>query len=159
MITYGSYLEKKQNLLNSALWIIVIDTLIALLAGIAIFTTVFALGANPAEGPGLIFVVLPSVFTQLAGGTIWAAMFFILLFMAALTSAISILEVQTAYLIDQKNWSRKKATLLFGSIVTVIGMFCSLSLGGGINITGFLGESFFLGETFFDVMDLSLIHI
>ena len=153
MITYGSYLEKKQNLLNSALWIIVIDTLIALLAGIAIFTTVFALGANPAEGPGLIFVVLPSVFTQLAGGTIWAAMFFILLFMAALTSAISILEVQTAYLIDQKNWSRKKATLLFGSIVTVIGMFCSLSLGGGINITGFLGESFFLGETFFDVMD------
>ena len=64
MITYGSYLDKKQNLLNSALWIIVIDTLIALLAGIAIFTTVFALGANPAEGPGLIFVVLPSVFTQ-----------------------------------------------------------------------------------------------
>ena len=73
--------------------------------------------------------------------------------MAALTSAISILEVQTAYLIDQKNWSRKKATLLFGSIVTVIGMFCSLSLGGGINITGIFGESFFLGATFFDVMD------
>ncbi|MEC9436890.1 MAG: sodium-dependent transporter [Candidatus Neomarinimicrobiota bacterium] len=153
MITYGSYLDRKQNLLTSAVWIIVIDTLIALLAGIAIFTTVFALGANPAEGPGLIFVVLPSVFPQLAGGTIWATMFFFLLFMAALTSAISILEVQTAYLIDQRNWSRKKATLLFGSIVTVIGMFCSLSLGGGINITGIFGESFFLGPTFFDVMD------
>ena len=106
MITYGSYLDRKQNLLTSALWIIVIDTLIALLAGIARFTTVFALGANPAEGPGLIFVVLPSVFPQLAGGTIWATMFFFLLFMAALTSAISILEVQNAYLIDQKNWSR-----------------------------------------------------
>jgi len=113
------------------------------LAGIAIFTTVFALDANPAEGPGLIFVVLPSVFPQLAGGTLWGTLFFFLLFMAALTSAISILEVVTAYFIDQQGWSRKKATLLFGGIITVVGVFCSLSLGGGINITGFLGMSFF----------------
>ena len=114
-----------------------------MLAGVAIFTTVFALGANPAEGPGLIFVVLPSVFPQLAGGTIWGTMFFILLFMAALTSAISILEVVTAYFIDQKGWSRKKATIQFGGLITVVGVFCSLSLGGGINISGFLGMSFF----------------
>ncbi|HJL75134.1 MAG TPA: sodium-dependent transporter [Candidatus Marinimicrobia bacterium] len=143
MITYGSYLNRKQNLLNSALWVIVLDTAIAILAGIAIFTTVFALDANPAEGPGLIFVVLPSVFPQLAGGTLWGTLFFFLLFMAALTSAISILEVVTAYFIDQQGWSRKKATLLFGGIITVVGVFCSLSLGGGINITGFLGMSFF----------------
>ena len=116
MITYGSYLDKKQNLLNSALWIIVIDTLIALLAGIAIFTTVFALGANPAEGPGLIFIILPSIFPQLAGGILWSTLFFILLFMAALTSAISILEVVTAYFIDQKGWSRKKATVQDGLV-------------------------------------------
>ncbi|MDP6276840.1 MAG: sodium-dependent transporter, partial [Candidatus Marinimicrobia bacterium] len=76
MITYGSYLNRKQNLLNSALWVIVLDTAIAILAGIAIFTTVFALDANPAEGPGLIFVVLPSVFPQLAGGTLWGTLFF-----------------------------------------------------------------------------------
>lgn len=143
MITYGSYLGRKQNLLNSALWVIALDTAIAMLAGIAIFTTVFALGANPAEGPGLIFVVLPSVFPQLAGGSIWGSLFFILLFMAALTSAISILEVVTAYFIDQKGWSRKKATIQFGVIITVVGAFCSMSLGGGINITGFLGMSFF----------------
>ena len=147
MITYGSYLDKKQNLMNSALWVLFLDTAIAMLAGVAIFTTVFALGANPAEGPGLIFVVLPTVFAQLAGGSIWGTMFFILLFMAALTSAISILEVVTAYFIDQKGWSRKKATIQFGALITLVGAFCSLSLGGGINISGFLGMSFF------DVMD------
>ena len=113
-----------------------------MLAGVAIFTTVFALGANPAEGPGLIFIVLPTVFAQMAGGAIWSTMFFILLFMAALTSAISILEVVTAYFIDQKGWSRKKATIQFGAVITVVGAFCSFSLGGGINITEFLGMPF-----------------
>lgn len=143
MITYGSYLDRKQNLLNSALWVIILDTAIAMLAGVAIFTTVFALSADPAGGPGLIFFILPSVFPQLAGGTIWGTLFFILLFMAALTSAISILEVVTAYFIDQKGWSRKKATIQFGAVITVVGAFCSLSMGGGINITEFLGISFF----------------
>ena len=142
MITYGSYLDKKQNLMTSALWVIFLDTAIAMLAGIAIFTTVFALGANPAEGPGLIFIVLPTVFAQMAGGAIWSTMFFILLFMAALTSAISILEVVTAYFIDQKGWSRKKATIQFGAVITIVGAFCSFSLGGGINITEFLGMPF-----------------
>ena len=143
MITYGSYLGRKQNLLNSALWVIALDTAIAMLAGVAIFTTVFALGANPAEGPGLIFVVLPSVFPQLDAGTLWGTLFFFLLFMAAPTSAISILEVVTAYFIDQKGWTRKKATIRFGLVITIVGAFCSFSLGGGINITEFLGMSFF----------------
>jgi len=143
MITYGSYLNQKQNLLNSALWVIFLDTFIAMLAGVAIFSTVFALGADPAEGPGLIFVILPSVFPQLAGGSVWGTLFFFLLFMAALTSAISILEVVTAYFVDQKGWTRLKATLLFGSVITIVGVFCSLSLGGGINITSFLGMPFF----------------
>ena len=143
MITYGSYLGRKQNLLNSALWVITLDTAIAMLAGVAIFTTVFALGANPAEGPGLIFVVLPSVFPQLDAGTLWGTLFFFLLFMAALTSAISILEVVTAYFIDQKGWTRKKATIRFGLVITIVGAFCSFSLGGGINITAFLGMPFF----------------
>jgi len=153
MITYGSYLDTKQNLLSSALWVIILDSAIAMLAGVAIFTTVFALGADPAAGPGLIFVVLPSVFPQLTAGTLWGTLFFILLFMAALTSAISILEVVTAYFIDQKGWSRKKATIQFGGIITFVGVLCSLSIGGSFNITGIFGESFFLGETFFDVMD------
>jgi len=143
MITYGSYLNREQNLLSSALWVIALDTAIAILAGVAIFTTVFALGADPAGGAGLIFYILPSVFPQLAYGAVWGTLFFSLLFMAALTSAISILEVVTAYFIDQKGWSREKATIQFGVVITVVGVFCSFSLGGGINLTAFMGMPFF----------------
>ena len=147
MITYGSYLKKDQNLLSSAFWVILLDTAIAMLAGIAIFTTVFALGADPAGGPGLIFHVLPSVFSQLPGGIIWGTMFFFLLFLAALTSAISILEVVTAYFIDQKGWSRAKATVTFGGVAAAVGIFCSLSLGE------FNDMSNIFGVNFFDMMD------
>jgi NSS family neurotransmitter:Na+ symporter len=146
MITYGSYLRRDQNLLSSALWIILLDTLIAMMAGVAIFATVFAMGADPGEGAGLIFVVLPTIFPKIAGGAIWGTLFFFLLFMAALTSAISILEVITAYFIDEKGWARKKATIIFGSVITIVGAFCSLSMGS-FNITSFLDMSFF------DVMD------
>ena len=143
MITYGSYLKKNENLLSSALWVIGLDTIIALIAGVAIFSTVFALGADPAEGAGLIFVVLPSVFPEMPGGQIWGTLFFLILFMAALTSAISILEVVTAYFIDQKGWSRSRATIIFGGTITIVGVFCSLSLGDNLNITWFLDMSFF----------------
>ena len=146
MITYGSYLRRDQNLLSSALWVILLDTLIAMMAGVAIFATVFAMGADPGAGPGLIFVVLPTIFPKIAGGAVWGTLFFFLLFMAALTSAISILEVITAYFIDEKGWARKKATIIFGSVITVVGAFCSLSMGS-FNITSFLDMSFF------DVMD------
>tara|TARA_A100001037_G_scaffold304093_1_gene339826 strand:- start:742 stop:2115 length:1374 start_codon:yes stop_codon:yes gene_type:complete len=147
MVAYGSYINKKQDLLVSSIWIIFLDTFIALIAGIAIFTTVFATGSDPASGPGLIFTVLPTVFNQLIGGQLWSTLFFLLLFMAALTSAISLLEVVTAYFVDEKKWSRPSATLTFGFIIILIGVFCSLSLGGGINISPFENK------TFFDLMD------
>ena len=155
MITYGSYLGKDQNLLGSALWVILLDTAVALLAGVAIFTSVFATGADPAGGPGLIFNILPSIFPQLPYGAVWGTIFFALLFMAALTSAISILEVITSSSIDQFGWSRNRATVIFGIIVSIVGVFCSLSMGGGINIAEYFGDTFqhYLGETFFDVMD------
>ena len=142
MITYGSYLDKKQNLINSAIWVILLDTAIAMLAGTAIFTIVFAMGADPSAGAGLIFVVLPTIFPQIGGGLVWGTLFFFILFMAALTSAISILEVITAYFIDEKGWSRQKATLLFGGVITLVGVFCSLSLGS-LNITGIFDITFF----------------
>ena len=147
MVAYGSYIYKKQDLLVSSIWIIFLDTFIALIAGIAIFTTVFATGSDPASGPGLIFTVLPTVFNQLIGGQLWSTLFFLLLFMAALTSAISLLEVVTAYFVDEKKWSRPSATITFGFIIILIGVFCSFSLGGGINISPFENK------TFFDLMD------
>ena len=147
MVAYGSYINKKQDLLSSSIWIIILDTFIALIAGIAIFTTVFATGSDPASGPGLIFTVLPTVFNQIIGGQLWSTLFFLLLFMAALTSAISLLEVVTAYFVDEKKWSRFSATLTFGLIIILIGIFCSFSLGGGINISPIENK------TFFDLMD------
>ncbi len=143
MITYGSYLNRNQNLLSSALWIILLDTAIAMMAGVAIFATVFAQGGNPDAGPGLIFVALPTIFPEITGGGLWGSLFFFLLFMAALTSAISILEVITSYFIDEKGWSREKATITFGSIVTVVGIFCSMSMGGFDDFTKIFNISFF----------------
>jgi len=143
MITYGSYLREDQNLLTSALWVILLDTLIAMMAGVAIFATVFAMDADPGSGPGLIFVVLPTIFPQIAGGVVWGTLFFFLLFLAALTSAISILEVITAYFIDEKGWSRERATVTFGSVVTLVGIFCSMSMGGFNDFTQIFNISFF----------------
>ncbi len=143
MITYGSYLRRDQNLLSSALWIIILDTLIALMAGVAIFATVFAMGADPGEGAGLIFIVLPTIFPKIAGGAIWGTLFFFLLFMAALTSAISILEVITAYFIDEKGWGRVQATIIFGTVVTIVGIFCSMSMGEFNDFTHIFSISFF----------------
>lgn len=130
MITYGSYLTPKSDLIRSSLAIIVLDTAIALMAGIAIFTAVFAFGQDPAEGEGLIFVVLPTLFPQIPGGSFFAILFFFLLFLAALTSAVSILEVVTAYFIDEKGWDRVRATFLFGGVIAAVGAVAALSMSG-----------------------------
>ena len=143
MITYGSYLDNKSDLLRAGIWVVVLDTGIALLAGIAIFTAVFALGQDPAGGPGLIFVVLPSLFPLMPGGAFFAFLFFSLLLVAALTSAISILEVVVTYFIDEKGWSRARATYTFGGIIAVVGIFISLSFGNFNIIAPFTDLSFF----------------
>ena len=148
MITYGSYLSPKSDLLRSGFAIVLLDTAIALMAGIAIFTAVFAFGQNPAEGEGLIFVVLPTLFPQIPGGHFFGILFFFLLFVAALTSAVSILEVVTAYFIDEKGWNRTRATFLFGGVIAAVGVLASLSLSG-INILAPLGEL-----TFFNLLNI-----
>jgi NSS family neurotransmitter:Na+ symporter len=127
MLTYGSYMTRKDNIPSAAVEIVFLDTLIALIAGVAIFTAVFATGQNAAEGPGLIFQTLPIVFTKMPGGYIMAILFFILLTIAAITSAISLLEVVTAYFIDEKKWKRHNAVLVFGGLAFIIGIPSALS--------------------------------
>ncbi|MDP8240080.1 MAG: sodium-dependent transporter [Candidatus Hatepunaea meridiana] len=129
MLTYGSYLSEKEDLVKSSLWIIVADTGVALLAGIAIFTAVFAMGFEPAGGPGLVFHVLPAIFSMMPGGNIMGFLFFALLSIAALTSGMSLLEVVTAYFIDQKGWSRRKASIAFGFLIFLVGVPSALSFG------------------------------
>ena len=129
MLTYGSYLSEKENLVKSALWIIVTDTGVALLAGVAIFTAVFSMGFEPNAGPGLVFHVLPAIFAVMPGGAVVGVLFFLLLSIAAVTSGISLLEVVTAYFIDEKGWSRKKATPAFGFLIFLLGIPSALSFG------------------------------
>ncbi len=150
MITYGSYLSRKDNLVSSAFTVVLLDTGIALMAGIAIFTAVFAHGLAPDAGPALIFHVLPTVFPHIPGGEIFGVLFFLLLLIAALTSGISLLEVVIAYFVDQKGWSRKRATLLLGSVVFALGVPSALSAVSSAPI-GRLQILF--GMTFFDLMD------
>lgn len=108
MITYGSYLDQKENLVYATVAIVFFDTFIALLAGLVIFPAVFAMGLEPAAGPSLVFHVLPTVFSSMPLGTFASIVFFTLLMIAALTSGISLLEVVVAFFIDQLGWSRKK---------------------------------------------------
>lgn len=127
MLTYGSYMSEKDNIPSSAVQILVLDTLIAVIAGIAIFTAVFATGLDPAEGPGLIFHTLPAVFTKMVGGHIFSIIFFILLSIAALTSTISLMEVITAYFVDELNWKRHNAVIVFGIVTIIFGIPSALS--------------------------------
>ncbi|MCK5802137.1 MAG: sodium-dependent transporter [Lentisphaeria bacterium] len=137
IITYGSYVRKEENLFTAALSITALDTLVALMAGLAIFPAVFAMGFEPSKGPGLVFMVLPVVFHRIPLGALWATLFFLLLLVAALTSGISLLEVVTAYFVDERKWSRKKATCVFGGVIFALGCLCALSCDKGI--TGWRG--------------------
>ncbi|MCM2267445.1 MAG: sodium-dependent transporter [Elusimicrobiales bacterium] len=130
IITYGSYLSKKTNAVGSAAWVAGLDTMVALLAGFVVFPVGFSIsGFNPAEGgPGLIFAVLPSLFSSMPGGALFGAAFFVLLSLAALTSAISLLEVPTASLVD-RGWRRGKAVLLMTALVAAIAVPSALSQG------------------------------
>jgi len=129
MITYGSYVSKKENLATSAGWIALFDTGIALLAGFIIFPAIFSQGMDPAQGSGAMFNVLPVLFAKMPGGVIFGPLFFLLLSIAALTSTISILEVPVAFAIDEKKWNRKTAAIIIGSMAFLIGIPCALFSG------------------------------
>ncbi|WP_084885605.1 sodium-dependent transporter [Vibrio sp. qd031] len=148
MITYGSYLKKKENLVQTTAMVVSMDTAVAILAGVAMFPAMFAFAIEPAAGPGLVFVVVPQLFAEMGGtiGLLFAMMFFIGLTVAALTSSVSLLEVVVSYLIDEKGLSRKTAVFGASSIMAVMCIFASLSLGG-------LGPTIF-GTGAFDVFDL-----
>jgi neurotransmitter:Na+ symporter, NSS family len=131
MLTYGSYLGKKENLVSSAAWVAALDTTIAILAGFIIFPALFSQNMPPDQGPGLVFNILPVIFSKMIGGMFFGAIFFVLLGVAALTSTISILEVPVAFLIDEKKWPRPKASWLVGTLAFIIGVPSALS-GGGV---------------------------
>jgi neurotransmitter:Na+ symporter, NSS family len=166
MITFGSYLDKKSNIIQAASWIVGMDTMVALLAGLMVFPSLFALlpGKDPASGPALVFDVLPQVFNAMPGGNLIGALFFILLMVAALTSTISMLEVPVSYLIDERKWKRKKATWTVGIAAMVVSIpsilsyvegnfFADLSLNFlGTELKGFFGIMDFIFGTFSGIL-------
>jgi NSS family neurotransmitter:Na+ symporter len=127
IITYGSYLKKDTSIIKSSIIISLLDTVIALVAGVMIFSIVFSYGLEATSGPSLIFKTLPVIFAKMPGGQIIAILFFILLIFAALTSAISLLEVSVSYFVDEKKWSRKKAVIIIGSFIYLLGILSAIS--------------------------------
>ena len=149
--TYASYYSRKTNLLNSAVQVSAVDTIVAILAGMMIFPAAFSVGINPDAGPSLIFITLPNVFNQaFAGapllGTVVAVMFYALLSLAALTSLMSLHEVSTSFFFEELHISRKRGALIVTVATSIIGAFCSLSLlpSRGMMIGG---------KSLFDVFD------
>ncbi|MBU0558600.1 MAG: sodium-dependent transporter [Bacteroidetes bacterium] len=152
MLTYGSYMSKNDNIPSAALQIIILDTVIALIAGVAIFTSVFAVGLDPSAGPGLIFHTIPAAFAKMPGGYFFSIIFFILLSIAALTSAISLLEVVVAYFVDELGWDRKIAVIILGFVVFLLGLPSALSF----NV---LADYTIFGKNFFDIVDFLASNI
>ena len=144
MITYGSYFPKNENLWQAGVSVALFDTLIAVLAGLIIFPALFYADIDPASGPSLVFITLPTIFNAMPLGTIVGIAFFFLLAIAALTSTISLLEVVVCYFVDERGWTREKAAWSMGGLCLLLAIPSALSQGA----VGFLGADGLFGWDF-----------
>ena len=126
MAIFGSYIGRDRRLTGEAVDVAVLDTAVALLAGLIIFPACSAFDVNPGEGPGLVFVTLPNVFNQMAGGSIWGALFFLFMSFAALTTVIAVFENIISFAMDLWGWTRKKAVLVNGVLIALLSLPCAL---------------------------------
>lgn len=152
MMTYASYFNKDTKLGRTAATTAILDSLVAVVAGVIIFPAVFSFGLSPTAGPTLVFEVLPYIFSQLPGGIIWSTLFFLLLFLASLTSTVSMSEISITYFCEEKKMSRKKATIISSAIALVGGLLCALSFGPLSDFTIF-------GLTIFNLFDYASSNI
>lgn len=149
IMTYSASLEKNANLIKATFWVVFLDTLIAIVAGLMLFTFLYQYGSTPAKGPGLVFISLPSVFYEMGVlGNFFAVIFFVALAFAGLTSSVSLVEPMVQYFIDRFSWSRKKASVLMGLFFYLVGMVVILS-----SINGYKEYLTWGGKNFFDWID------
>jgi NSS family neurotransmitter:Na+ symporter len=149
IMTYAASLEKDANLVKSAFWVVFLDTTIAIVAGLMLFTFLYQYGSGPAQGPGLVFISLPAAFYEMGiMGNVFAVLFFIALAFAGLTSSVSLVEPMVQYFIDRFGWSRLKATLSMGTFFWAFGILAILS-----NIDGAKEYLTWGGKSFFDWVD------
>ncbi|NVK44389.1 MAG: sodium-dependent transporter [Oceanospirillaceae bacterium] len=158
MMAYGSFLPREVNIARTVVTIGVLDTLVALLAGLAIFPLVFANGLEPGAGPGLLFVTLPLAFGQMTGGALFGTLFFFLLLVAAITSAISMIEPVVEWLED-RGVPRKAGALGAGLLIWALGLCTVLSFNhwAGFHPLGFISR--FEGKTLFDLFDFLVSNL
>ncbi len=152
IMAYGAYMPRDVAIGRTVFWIAGIDTTVALLAGLAIFPVVFANGMAPDAGPGLLFKTLPLAFGQMPGGTFFGVLFFVMVTLAAWSSAISLLEPMVAWLVESGHTSRPKATVMLGFLAWLLGLGSVLSFNHWSDVT-------FFGKTFFDSLDFLTANI
>ena len=152
IMTYASYVSKRENVLFQSTATAVSDLAFALIAGMAIMPAVFAFGLNPQSGPGLVFETLPYVFSQMPAGGFVAILFFVALLVAAVTSSISMVEVGVAYLVEEKKVARPWACAIVFTASWIVGTFCSLSFGP-------LADVKIAGMTIFDFLDTTSSNV
>jgi NSS family neurotransmitter:Na+ symporter len=136
MLTYGSYMRKHDSIPRAALTICAMDTMIAIMACVVMFSIIFSFDFEVTKSSTILFTTLPVVFFQLPGGSAVSALFYILVAFAALTSTISLLEVVSSYAIDELGWRRGRATLTMGGAILVFGTLSAVSLGGNATLSG-----------------------
>lgn len=139
MAIFGSYIDKDRSLMGESASILVLDTSVALMSGLIIFPACFAFGVNPGEGPSLVFVTLPNIFNEMAGGRIWGTLFFVFMSFAALSTVIAVFENIISFAMDLWNWTRKKAVLVNIVAVTILSIPCVLGFNvwSDVSILGF----------------------
>ena len=152
IMTYAAYVPKNEDIHNMSYKVVISDTSMAILSGIAILPATFAFGMTPNAGPGLVFLTLPQAFAQMPLGQVWSFLFFILLIIAALTSSISLLEVVVAYMINELKMKRTTATVISAVLIGILGIFTTLAFGPLKHITLF-------GMNIFDIMDYTASNI
>lgn len=148
MITYGSFLNKKEKITRIAIAVTILDTLVALIAGLVMFSIIFTYNQEPSSGPSLMFSTMPTLFTQMNFGSYLLSAFFALVSFAALSSAMSLLEVVVSYFTEEFGISQKKGTILFATIIWALGILCGLSFN---LLSGTLD--------FFDLFDKTTTHV
>lgn len=145
---FGSYIDKSRRLMGEAICVTVLDTCVALVAGLIIFPACFAFGVNPDSGPNLIFITLPNIFNAMSGGRIWGSLFFLCMFFAAASTIIAVFENIISFAIDLTGCSRKKAAFCNAAAIILLSMPCIL----GYNVWSFI-QPLGAGSTVLDLED------
>jgi len=159
LLTYGAYLSRDQAIIGPAWQIVLLDTGAALLAGLAIFPIVFATGLNPAEGPGLMFVTLPIALGQMPAGAIISVVFFVLVFFAAFSSSIAMLEPFVAYVEEQSRWSRRRVAAVTGGVVWLVAITAVLSFNLWAEVFPLEFIPVYAERTMFDIIDFTVSSV